>query len=317
MEAATHSFGVTGDQFLLDGKPFQILSGSMHYPRVPRPYWRDRMRKARAMGLNTLCVYVFWNAHEQRPGEFDFSGNLDIKAYIQTAQEEGLWVILRPGPYVCAEWEFGGLPWWLLKDPNMRVRTAYPGFVEAAGKYLHRLGEELAPLQITRGGPIVLCQVENEYGSFGSDHAYMQAIRKMIIDNGFDVTLYTSDGPGLLEKGTLPGLVATINFGAGEDAAAQFSRLAQFRKNGPRMCGEYWDGWFDHWGETHHQVPTKTVTQGLEWMLSRGISVNLYMFHGGTTFGFMPGANQSKQYQPDITSYDYDAPLNEAGRPTP
>jgi beta-galactosidase len=316
-QIAAHTFGYEGEHFLLDGERFLIISGEMHYPRVPRPYWRDRMRKMRALGLNTLCTYVFWNLHEPEPGKFDFMGNLDVAAYIRAAQEEGLWVILRPGPYICTEWDFGGLPSWLLSASDLKVRTSDPRFLQAAAKYLKRVGEQLAPLQITRGGPIIMVQVENEYGSFGNDHDYMNAIRRSIRDAGFEATLYTADGPEktTLEGGTLPDLPAAINFGQG-DPSAEFAKFARFRQGVPRMCGEYWDGWFDHWGEEHHATSPEGAAEGLDWMLSRGISVNLYMVHGGTSWGFLSGANFDRSYQPDISSYDYDAPLDEAGRPT-
>ncbi|MGD0127914.1 MAG: beta-galactosidase family protein [Terriglobia bacterium] len=315
--AGTHTFGYQGDHFRLDGKPFVIISGSMHYPRVPRPYWRDRMRKMRALGLNTLCTYVFWDLHEPERGKFDFAGNLDVAAYIRMAQEEGLWVLLRPGPYICSEWDFGGLPPWLLATAGLKVRTTDPRFLEAAGKYLHTVGEHLAPFQITRGGPIIMAQVENEYGSFGHDHDYVKAIRNAIRDAGFDVTLYTSDGSSKaeLDGGSMPDSPAAINFGQGEQEK-EFARFAKSRQGVPRMCGEYWDGWFDHWGEEHHVTTPEEAAQGVEWMLSRGISVNLYMAHGGTSWGFMSGANFDGSYQPDISSYDYDAPIDEAGRPT-
>ncbi len=314
---AQHTFGWKGESFLLDGKPFQIISGSMHYPRVPREYWRDRLRKLRSMGLNTLCTYCFWNLHEPERGQYDFSGNLDVAAYIKMAQEEGLWVLLRPGPYICSEWDFGGLPAWLLRTPDIRVRTTDPRFLKPAGEYLRRLGKEVAGLQIIHGGPILMVQVENEYGSFGHDHVYMGAIRRLIQEAGLQVTLYTSDGsgPSELEGGTLPGVLSVVNFGAG-DASREFANFAKFRQNVPRMCGEYWVGWFDHWGEQHHEVALDAVVRGLDWMLAQGISVNLYMAHGGTSFGFMGGANFDKVYQPDISSYDYDSPLDEAGRPT-
>ncbi|MGH9481338.1 MAG: beta-galactosidase, partial [Terriglobales bacterium] len=295
-----------------------LRSGSMHYARVPRPYWSDRMRKLRALGLNTLCTYVFWNLHERRPGEFDFSGNLDLAAYLRTAQQEGLWVILRPGPYVCTEWDFGGLPAWLVAPPAVQVRCNDPRFLAAAGRYLHRVGREVATLQGTQGGPLIMAQVENEYGSFGADHAYMAAIRDLVRQAGFEVPLYTADGPSprLLAGGTLDDLPCAINFGDGDDPERAFAALAQFRPNGLRMCGEYWVGWFDHWGERHHTTPPEDAARGLEWMLSQNISCNLYMAHGGTSFGFMAGANFGRSYQPDTTSYDYDAPLDEGGRPT-
>ena len=314
---AAHTFGWQGEHFLLDGKPFQIISGDMHYARVPRQYWRDRMKKMKAMGLNTLTTYVFWNLHEPQPGRFDFSGNLDIVAYIRMAQEEGLWVIVRPGPYVCSEWEFGGLPAWLLATPDMKVRSADPRFLKAADDYMKQVGRQLAPLQITRGGPIIMVQVDNEYGSFGSDKVYLSAVRRIIGEAGFDVTLFTSDGDAnQLAGGTLPDVLAVINFGAGDSPEKKFAVFDKFRQHVPRMCGEFWVGWFDSWGEQHHTVPAKKAAEGLDWMLSHGISVNLYMFHGGSTFGFMNGANKYAKYQPIISSYDYDSPVDEAGRPT-
>jgi beta-galactosidase len=290
----------------------------MHYARVPREYWRDRMRKMRAMGLNTLTTYVFWNLHEPRPGTFDFSGNLDVAAFVKTAQEEGLWVIVRPGPYVCTEWDFGGLPAWLLATPDLKVRSSDPRFVKAAAAYMREVGKRLAPLQITRGGPIIMTQVENEYGSFGNDKAYLESVRKMIVDAGFDVTLFTSDGdPSKLAAGTLPDVLAVVNFGGNDSPEKKFAVLDAFRPGTPRMCGEYWVGWFDSWGDKHATVSPKPVAEGLDWMLSHGISVNIYMFHGGSTFGFMNGANEYESYKPIISSYDYDSPLDEAGRPTP
>jgi beta-galactosidase len=314
-DGATHTFAVHGEQFLLDGKPLQILSGEMHYARIPRAYWRDRLKKLKSMGLNTVSTYMFWNFHEPRPGKFDFSGRHDVAAFIRTAQEEGLWVILRPGPYSCAEWDFGGFPAWLLATHGIRVRSTDPRFLAAARRYMLHVGSELVPLQVTRGGPILMSQVENEYGSFGADHAYMNAIKKMIQDAGFDITLFTADGPTprMLSGGTLPDVLSFINFGS--DPARQFERFARFRQNVPRMCAEFYPGWFDHWGEIHHHGNNKNLMEGVDWMLSQGVSFNLYMFHGGTSFGFMNGANYRKAYQPDVTSYDYDAPLDEAGRP--
>jgi beta-galactosidase len=315
--SSPHTFGWKGEHFLLDGQPFQILSGEMHYARVPRPYWRRRMRLMKAMGLNALTTYVFWNLHEPKPGEFDFTGNLDIAAFIRTAQEEGLWVILRPGPYICSEWEFGGFPAWLLAAPPMRVRSADPRFLQAASLYMQRVGRELAPLQIAHGGPIIMVQVENEYGSFDSDKTYLRAVRQMIVDAGFDALLYTADGSQKLAEGTLPDVLSAINFGASDSPEVEFAPFESFRKDVPKMCGEFWVGWFDAWGQKHHSVGVDQVTAGLEWMLSHGISVNLYMFHGGTTFGWMNGANRYEAYTADISSYDYDSPVDEAGRPTP
>jgi beta-galactosidase len=319
---APHSFGIQGDRFVLDGAPFVIRSGEMHYARVPREYWRDRMKKMRAMGLNTLCMYSFWNMHEPRPGAYDFSGNLDIASYIRTAQEEGLWVLVRPGPYSCAEWEFGGFPSWLWETSDIKVRTADPRFLDAARRYMKALLTHVAPLQITRGGPVLMLQVENEYGSFDKDKDYLNAIRRMIVEAGIDVTLYTSDGSGVasLGGGTLPELASVINFGGAPQR--EFANFARFRQGVPLMCGEYWVGWFDHWGEKHHTGDNSVHLAGIDWMLERNISFNLYMVHGGTTFGFMNGANfasvrGSKGYEPDISSYDYDSPIDEAGRLAP
>jgi len=316
--AAPHSFGVQGDHFALDGKPFQIISGAMHYTRIPRAYWRDRLRKARAMGLNTIETYAFWNVHEPSPGVYDFSGNNDIAEYIREAQQEGLYVILRPGPYVCAEWEFGGYPAWLLKDRSMAVRSRNPAFLAAAARWLHRLGEEVAPLQIGNGGPIIAVQVENEYGSYGDDHAYMEEIHRDLVESGFTkAMLYTADGADVLQQGALPELPAAINFGPG-DAHRSFGLLKKFHPNGPFLCGEYWDGWFDHWGEKHETGDTAQQSDDLKWMLSQGYSVNLYMFDGGTSFGWMNGANSDdKGYHADVTSYDYDVAVGENGELRP
>ncbi len=314
-----HRFRFGAHAFELDGRRIVLRSGSMHYPRVPRPYWRDRLRKLRAMGLNTLCTYVFWNEHEPRPGEFDFTGQRDVAAYVRMARQEGLWVLLRPGPYVCSEWDFGGFPAWLLATAGLEVRSRDPRFLAAAGRYFQRLGQELAPLEAERGGPILMVQVENEYGSYGSDLDYLAAIRGLIRQAGFRAPLYTSNGPGMamLRHGSLPDCASVINFGDGDSPEKAFAVLKRFRPQGPRMCGEFWDGWFDHWGERHHTTPPARSAAGLDWMLAHGISCNLYMAHGGTSFGFMAGANFDRRYQPDTTSYDYDAPLDEAGRPTP
>ncbi|MGB9031659.1 MAG: beta-galactosidase family protein [Acidobacteriaceae bacterium] len=313
-----HSFRAADGQFLLDGKPFRIVSGEMHYARIPREYWRDRLRMAKAMGLNTVTTYVFWNAHEPRPGVYDFSGNLDVAEFVREAQQEGLYVILRPGPYSCAEWEFGGFPAWLLKDSTMVVRSRNPQFLAAARAWLLRLGREVAPLQIGNGGPILAVQVENEYGSYGDDHEYMEDIHRMLTDAGFTQSqLYTADGAEELPRGSLPELPAVINFGPGE-AQRSFATLKKLRPTGPFMNGEYWDGWFDHWGAPHAHTNAQQQASDLDWILRQGYSISIYMFHGGTSFGWMNGANSNgKNYEPDVTSYDYDAALDEAGHPTP
>ncbi|MGB6110140.1 MAG: beta-galactosidase family protein [Acidobacteriaceae bacterium] len=313
-----HTFVAGHGEFQLDGKPFQIISGSMHYARIPRAYWRDRLRMAKAMGLNSITTYVFWNWHEPEPGVYNFSGNRDVAEFVREAQQEGLYVILRPGPYSCAEWDFGGFPAWLLKDPNMVVRSRDPQFLAAARAWLMQLGKQLAPLQVGNGGPIIAVQVENEYGSYGKDHAYMEDIHQMLVDAGFTkAQLYTADGADEIPNGSLPELPAVINFGPG-DAQKEFAKLKQLRPNGPMMTGEYWDGWFDHWGAPHTADTPDQQAKDLDWMLRQGYSVSLYMFHGGTSFGWMNGANSNgKTYEPDVTSYDYNSPLDESGRPTP
>jgi beta-galactosidase len=320
--APQHVFTVSNGQFTLDGKPFRVISGEMHYPRIPRAYWRDRLRMAKAMGLNTITTYVFWNAHELQPGVYDFSGNNDVAEFIREAQQEGLYVILRPGPYVCAEWEWGGYPAWLLKDHATVVRSTDPKFMQPAARWIKRLGQELAPLQIGNGGPIILTQVENEYGSYGSDHAYMQQIHKLLVDSGFTRSqLYTADGPEQVPNGSLPDLPVGINFGGEKvgDAQKAFETLKKERPNGPFFNSEYWAGWFDHWGGKHAHTNADAQVANLKWMLEQGYSVSIYMFHGGTSFGWMNGANTDGKgsYEPDVTSYDYDSALDESGRPTP
>ena len=312
------SFRVGDGQFLLNGKPFLVISGEMHYARIPRAYWRDRLRMAKAMGLNAVTTYVFWNAHEPRPGVFNFSDNLDIAEFVREAQQEGLYVILRPGPYACAEWEFGGFPSWLLKDPKLVVRSRDSQFLAAAHTWLLRLGKEVAPLQIGNGGPIILTQVENEYGSYGDDHDYMEAIHHDLVEAGFTQSqLYTADGPEEVSRGSLPELPVAINFGPGGSQKG-FAELKKLRPNGPFFNSEYWDGWFDHWGAAHAQTKTQQQADDLDWTLRQGYSISIYMFHGGTSFGWMNGANSDqKPYEPDVTSYDYDAALDESGHPTP
>ena len=316
--AQGHIFKAENGKFTLDGQPFQVISGEMHYARIPRAYWRDRFRMAKAMGLNTITTYVFWNEHEPQPGVYDFSGNNDVAEFVREAQQEGLYVILRPGPYACAEWEFGGYPAWLLKDHDTVVRSSDPKFMIPAQRWLARLGQELAPLQIENGGPIILVQVENEYGSFDKDHAYMEQIHHALIDAGFTkAQFYTADGPEEVPDGSLPELPAAINYGPGE-AQKGFALLRKMRPDGPFMNSEYWDGWFDHWGAKHAHTDAQKQATDLDWTLRQGYSISLYMFHGGTSFGWMNGANSNgKNYEPDVTSYDYDSPLDESGRPTP
>jgi beta-galactosidase len=322
--ATAHTFAIQGDHFALDGKPFKILSGELHYARIPREYWHARLKMARAMGLNTVATYVFWNVHEPAPGQFDFSGNNDLVAFIKVAQEEGLYVILRAGPYSCAEWEFGGFPAWLLKDPRMAtaLRSNDPAFMVPAEQWIDRLGKEVADLQIGRGGPILITQVENEYGGFhvapDPTHAYMTHMRDIFLGAGFtDSLLDTVDGYTDLPGGGIPGVYTGVNFGIGKHQAGM-DALAAFQPGKPLFVSEYWPGWFDFWGEPHQTRPLQTQLEDVDYILSHGSGINLYMFHGGSSFGFMSGANLNDgNYFPETTSYDYGAPLDEAGHPTP
>jgi beta-galactosidase len=325
---APHTFAIEGDHFALDGKPFKLLSGELHYARIPREYWHARLKMAKAMGLNTVATYVFWNIHEPTPNHFDFSGNNDVAAFIKAAQEEGLWVILRAGPYSCAEWDFGGFPAWLLKDPKMStaLRTNDPAFMVPAERWITRLAQETAPLQIGHGGPVIITQVENEYGSFAQQdsapldptHAYMTHMRDIFVHAGFtDSLLDTVDGGDQLPAGGIPGVFTGVNFGIGQHQP-EMDKLAAFQPGKPLVVTEYWPGWFDYWGHPHQTRPLKTQLEDLDYILNRGDGINLYMFHGGTSFGFMSGANwNNNTYFSDVTSYDYGAPLDEAGHPTP
>ncbi len=315
-----HSFKVVGSHFELDGKPFQVLSGEIHYARVPRAYWRDRIRMARAMGLNTIATYVFWNVHEPRPGTYDFTGQNDLAAFIKIAQEEHMYVLLRAGPYSCAEWEFGGFPAWLLADPRMQtaLRTDDPAYMVPVERWMKRLAQEVAPLQIGLGGPIIAVQIENEYGNFGGDQAYMNHLHQIFVDDGFTHSLlYTVDPSKALTRGQIDGVYSGVNFGTGR-AGAALDILAQVRPGQPLFATEYWPGWFDLWGHPHQTRPIAPQIADLDTILSRGASLNLYMAHGGTSFGFMAGASESTgAYRGNVTSYDYDAPIDEAGHPTP
>jgi beta-galactosidase len=315
-----HSFAVQGDHFVLDGKPFQVIAGEMHYERIPREYWRARMEMAKAMGLNTIATYVFWNMHEPRPGVYDFSGNNDVVAFLKLAQEEHLYVLLRAGPYACAEWEFGGFPAWLLKDPRMStaLRTTDPAFMVRATRWIKRLGQEVASLQIENGGPIIATQVENEYGNFSNDHAYMAKVRDVFVQAGFTKSLlYTVDPSKALANGEIPGVYSGVNFGTG-NAEHGLNALEASRPGQPLFATEYWPGWFDLWGFPHQTRPIAPQLQDLNYILGHGASINIYMVHGGTTFGMMTGASQSTgAYRGNVTSYDYDAPIDEAGHPTP
>lgn len=311
------TFTVGDKTFLLNGKPFVVKAAELHYPRIPRPYWEHRIKMCKALGMNTVCLYVFWNIHEQQEGRFEFTGNNDVAEFCRLAQRNGLYVIVRPGPYVCAEWEMGGLPWWLLKKKDIRLREPDPYFMERVKLFERKVGEQLASLTIQNGGPIIMVQVENEYGSYGENKAYVSAIRDIVRQSGFDkVTLFQCDWASNFEKNGLDDLVWTMNFGTGADIDQQFRRLGELRPNAPQICSEFWSGWFDKWGARHETRPAKAMVEGIDEMLSKGISFSLYMTHGGTSFGHWAGAN-SPGFAPDVTSYDYDAPINEYGQATP
>ena len=304
-----HTFAIGEQAFLLDGRPVQIRCGEIHFARVPRAYWRHRLQMCRAMGLNAVCAYLFWNFHEASPGAYDWAGQADAAAFCRLAQEEGLWVILRPGPYACAEWDGGGLPWWLLKHPDIKLRTLDPDFLRPAAAWLKEVGRVLGPLQVTRGGPILLVQAENEYGSYGKDAAYLGAIRQALLDGGFDVPLFACNPGNDLANGLRRDLFQVVNFG--KDPAKAFAQLRAVQPAGPLMCGEFYPGWFDTWGAPHHLGDTPQYLADLESMLKTGASFSIYMAHGGTTFGLWAGAD--RPFKPDTSSYSYDAPIDEGG----
>ena len=310
-------FTVGDGGFLLNGRPFVVKAAELHYPRIPREYWEHRILMCKALGMNTICMYVFWNYHERKEGEFSFTGNGDIAQFCRLAQKHGMYVILRPGPYVCAEWEMGGLPWWLLKKDGVRLRTCDPYYMDRVRIFLKKVGEELSPLQISRGGNIIMVQVENEYGSYGVDKQYIADIRDALKDSGFDsVPLFQCDWSSNFTENALDDLLWTVNFGTGADISQQFALLRELRPRTPLMCSEYWSGWFDHWGRKHETRPAGAMIDGISQMLENNISFSLYMTHGGTTFGHWGGAN-NPPFSAMCSSYDYDAPISESGRTTP
>ena len=313
----TGTFTVGDKTFLLNGKPFVVKAAEVHYPRIPRPYWEHRIKMCKALGMNAVCIYIFWNIHEQQEGQFNFTGNNDVAEFCRLAQKNGMYVIVRPGPYVCAEWEMGGLPWWLLKKKDIRLRERDPYFMERVKIFEQKVGEQLAPLTIQRGGPLIMVQVENEYGSYGEDKPYVSEIRDCLRGiYGKELALFQCDWSSNFEKNGLDDLTWTMNFGTGANIDQQFRRLGELRPNAPKMCSEFWSGWFDKWGARHETRPAKDMVEGMDEMLSKGISFSLYMTHGGTSFGHWAGAN-SPGFAPDVTSYDYDAPINEYGHATP
>lgn len=322
--AGQHTFAIADGQFLYDGKPTAIYSGEMHYERVPAPYWRHRLKMMKAMGLNAVATYVFWNFHEVAPGKWDWTTDEhNLRKFVQTAQEEDMLVILRPGPYCCAEWEYGGYPWWLQQQEGLVVRCYNQPFLDACRTYVNQLADQVRDLQITHGGPIVMVQAENEFGSYVSQRPdipleehkrYSAAIRQTLIDAGFDIPMFTSDGSWLFEGGAIEGALPTAN---GEDNVENLKKVvdAYHGGKGPYMVAEFYPGWLDHWNEPFVRVPAEHTIRQTQKYLDNGVNFNFYMVHGGTNFGFWAGANYNNEtnIQPDLTSYDYDAPISEAG----
>lgn len=315
--SVSRSFGIDYDNntFVKDGRPFRYISGSIHYSRVPYQYWDDRLHKMAAAGLNAIQTYVPWNIHETVQGQYNFEGQQDIVMFLKTAQKYNLSVLLRPGPYICAEWEFGGLPAWLLKDPDIKLRSSDAVYLEAVIKWLKKLYSVISPLLYKNGGPVIAVQIENEYGSYPAcDNTYMEALRDLAWKYlGTDVVLYTTDGDGdgYLKCGTVNGVYATVDFGITYNPEKNFEIQRHKEPKGPLVNSEFYTGWLDHWGQNHSTVPTKAVAKSLDLILALGANVNMYMFEGGTNFGFWNGANYP--FHPVPTSYDYDAPLTEAG----
>jgi beta-galactosidase len=313
-----HTFSFSKSEFLLDNKPFQIISGEIHPARIPEIYWRHRIQMVKAMGCNTIALYVFWNYHETRPNSFDFeTGNKNLSKFLRLCQEEGMWVLLRPGPYVCGEWDFGGLPPYLLAIPDIKVRCMDTRYLAAVKRYITRISKEVAPLQCTNGGPILMVQIENEYGSFGNDRAYMEWLRDLWKDNGIHVPFYTADGatPHMLDAGTIEGAAIGLDPGGDKDDFAQ----AQLRNpNVPSFSSETYPGWITYWGENWAESDTVKLKTQVEYLLKNKKSFNFYVIHGGTNFAFTAGANafSPTEYKPVVTSYDYGAPINEQGQAT-
>lgn len=316
--SGARTFSIQGDTFLLDGDSVVLRSGEIHFDRIPKAYWRHRLQMLRAMGLNTVCTYLFWNKAEPEQDRFDQRNFDDMAEFCRLAQEEGLWVILRPGPYVCAEWDMGGLPWWLLRKEGIGLRSQDPYFLERTRKYLNKVGETLAPLQITQGGPILMVQVENEYGHWGTDTTYLGIIRDYLVESGFDVPMFQCDYFARLVD-RREDLFCAANFGTHEDPRVALDSLRSVMPQGPLFVAEFYPGWLDHWGERHGRVATDAVIRQLDYFENHRVSYNFYMVHGGTSFGLWSGANFNVggHYDPQTSSYNYDAPISEAGWATP
>lgn len=310
---SVHHFEAGKGSFLLDGKAFVIKAAELHYARIPSDYWEHRIEMCKALGMNTICLYVFWNYHEEEEGVFHFEGERDLAKFLALCQKHDMWVILRPGPYVCAEWEMGGLPWWLLKKENMELRSQNEDFMQAVGRFQRRLAQELSPFMMKNGGNILMVQVENEFGSYGQDKAYMSALRDTLRSVGWeDTPLFQCDWSSNFQKNALDDLIWTLNFGTNAKPLQQFRTLREIRPDAPLMCSEYWSGWFDGWGRKHETRSADAMVKGIASMLENNISFSLYMTHGGTSFAHWAGANNT-HFSPDCTSYDYDAPINEQG----
>lgn len=305
------------EAFLIDGKRTKIISGAIHYFRVVPEYWYDRLAKLKACGFNTVETYMPWNLHEAKEGHFDFTGILDIEKFIEIAESLDLYVIVRPGPYICAEWDFGGLPSWLLAKDNIKLRVNDALFLDCVRRYFHEVFAHLKGHLIENGGNIIMMQVENEYGSYGMDHAYMQSVADIYQEEQMPVFLFTSDGDdeSMLNGGGVPHIFKVVNFGS--DTPRNFKNLRKVQPEGPLMCGEFWNGWFDHWGEEHHVRDADDTASEFATLLDMGGNVNFYMFHGGTNFNFWNGANYYDKYAPTVTSYDYHCLLSENGDRTP
>jgi beta-galactosidase len=313
-----HSFAFSPTEFLLDGKPFQIISGEMHPARIPAEYWRHRIQMAKAMGCNTISAYIFWNYHESEEGVYDFeTGNHNLTEFFRIVQEEEMWLIVRPGPYVCAEWELGGIPPYLLRIPDIKLRCMDPRYMAAAERYIGKLAEVIKPFMVTKGGPLLMIQIENEYGSYGNDSNYMMRLKEVWSSNGVDILTFTGDGPTtyMLEAGSLPGSAIGLDSGSSTD---DFELAAKMNPGVPVFSSETYPGWLTHWGEKWARPDTAKLLAEVKFLMDNKKSFNLYVIHGGTNFGFTAGANSGgKGYEPDVTSYDYDAPINEQGQPTP
>ena len=271
-QTTARKFEAGKNTFLLDGKPFVVKAAELHYTRIPQAYWEHRIEMCKALGMNTICIYIFWNIHEQKPGEFDFKGQNDIAAFCRLAQKEGMYIMLRPGPYVCSEWEMGGLPWWLLKKKDIRLRESDPYFMERVGIFEKAVAEQVAGMTIQNGGPIIMVQVENEYGSYGEDKGYVSQIRDIVRANYPGVALFQCDWASNFTKNGLHDLVWTMNFGTGANIDQQFAPLKKLRPDSPLMCSEFWSGWFDKWGANHETRPAADMIAGIDEMLSKGIS---------------------------------------------